>query len=393
MFKKVVSDKVDFTAPLLTELSNRIHANPEIRFEEHRAVAWISELLTGEGHEVVCPYMGLQTAFLAVADSKRPGPTVAILAEYDALPEIGHACGHNLIAASAVGAFLGVAAALATDCGLSGRVLIMGTPAEEGGGGKLDLIKAGAFKGIDAAMMFHPSSKTVVQETSLAINEVTVEFFGKAAHASGSPHLGINALDAVIQTFNGINALRQHIRDGSRIHGIITDGGAQPNIVPEHAAAEFYVRSSSDSYKDSLVEKLRNCAQGAALATGARLQFTINSCGYRAMVPNKAIGAIFAEHLESLGEKVGPPTGRLGSTDMGDVSQEVPSIHPYIAICGEDVAGHSREFLEASRSPRGVEVMLEAAKAMGMTAAAILANPAISVAAWEEFRAALASGV
>jgi amidohydrolase len=250
------------------------------------------------------------------------------------------------------------------------------------------MVDAGLFNGVDAAMMFHPSSHTVVDQKSLAITEVMIEFTGKASHAAGSPEKGINALDAVIQTFNGINALRQHIKDGARIHGIITDGGEKPNIVPEHAAANFYVRALENDYRDELLEKLKNCAEGAALATGASLEFKIVGHAYKAMKPNRVIGDAFVRNLETLGEPLNPPPpdAGMGSTDMGDVSQVVPSIHAYIQICDENVAGHSREFAEASISQRGLDVMLIAAKAMAMTAIDILTNPELARKMWEEFR-------
>jgi len=250
------------------------------------------------------------------------------------------------------------------------------------------MVEAGLFDGVDAAMMFHPAAHTVVDLGSLAISEVEIEFHGKASHASGSPEKGINALDAVIQTFNGINALRQHIKDGARIHGIITDGGEKPNIVPEHAAANFYVRALENDYRDELLEKLRNCAEGAAIATGAKLEFKIVGHAYKAMKPNRAIGDAFVRNLEALGEPLNPPPpdAGMGSTDMGDVSQVVPSIHAYIKICDENVAGHSREFAEAAISQRGLDVMLIAASAMAMTAIDILTDPDLSKRMWEEFR-------
>ncbi|MCD6136778.1 amidohydrolase, partial [Candidatus Bipolaricaulota bacterium] len=272
---------------------------------------------------------------------------------------------------------------------LPGELVFLGTPAEEGGGGKVIMVDAGLFNGVDAAMMFHPSSRTVVDRKSLAITEVMIEFTGKASHAAGSPEKGINALDAVIQTFNGINALRQHIKDGARIHGIITDGGEKPNIVPEHAAANFYVRALENDYRDELLEKLKNCAEGAALATGATLEFKIVGHAYKAMKPNRVIGDAFVRNLETLGEPLNspPPDAGMGSTDMGDVSQVVPSIHAYIKICDENVAGHSREFAQAAISQRGLDVMLIAAKAMAMTAIDILTDPDLVKRMWEEFRA------
>ncbi len=377
---------VDGIADQLIAMSRDIYEHPELKFEEFRASKLLSDKLKESGFATKLGVAGLDTAIQADHPAVSDGPTVAIISEYDALPGIGHACGHNLIATAGLGAAL-AAGAIKDD--LPGKLVFFGTPGEEGGGGKVIMVDAGLFKGVDAAMMFHPSSHTVVDRKSLAITEVMIEFTGKASHAAGSPEKGINALDAVIQTFNGINALRQHIKDGARIHGIITDGGAKPNIVPEHAAANFYVRALENDYRDELLEKLRNCAEGAALATGASLEFKEVGHSYKAMKPNRAIGDAFVKNLEELGEPLNPPPpdAGMGSTDMGDVSQVVPSIHAYIQICDENVAGHSREFAEAAISQRGLDVMLIAAKAMAMTAIDVLTDPDLAKRMWEEFRA------
>jgi len=377
---------IDRLEPKLREVSREIYENPELKFEEFRASKLLAEELDGAGFEVKLGVAGLDTAISAEHPAKADGPTVAIIGEYDALPGLGHACGHNLIAAAGLGAALAVGAVKGE---LPGRLLFLGTPGEEGGGGKVIMVEAGLFDGVDAAMMFHPADHTVVDWGSLAISEVEIEFFGKAAHASGSPEKGVNALDAVIQTFNGMNALRQHIKDGVRIHGIITDGGAKPNIVPEHAAANFYVRAKENVYRDELLEKLRRCAEGAALASGARLEFKLVGHSYKAMKPNRVLGGAFVENLRSVGWELNPPEpdGGMGSTDMGDVSQVVPSIHAYLQICDEGIAGHSREFAQASISERGQGAMLAAAKALAMTAIDVLSDPEMRERMWEEFRA------
>jgi amidohydrolase len=251
------------------------------------------------------------------------------------------------------------------------------------------MIEAGLFDGVDVAMMFHPSPFTAVGHGSLAITEVRVEFRGVAAHASAWPERGVNALDAVIQTYNGLNALRQHIKDGARIHGIITHGGVKPNIVPDYAAAEFYVRAADTVYRDELLGKLRRCAEGAALATGATLEWKTVSVPYKAMRLNATLDAAFVRNLERLGWHLDAPRGGsfpYGSTDMGDVSQVVPSLHPYVAICDESVAGHSGPFAEASRSERGHAAMVAAAKSMAMTAVDAFLSPDLVRDAWAEFR-------
>lgn len=364
-WKEKICSYVDKIRPQIVALSKDIHAAPELKFEEHKASRWLADALTTEGFHVELGAAGLDTALIATHPEISDGPTIAILGEYDALPELGHACGHNLIAGASLGACLALGKVKAD---LPGKLIFFGTPAEEGGGGKVIMVQAGLFDDIDAAMIFHPSNRTMVTRGSLAITEVEIAFTGRPAHASGSPEKGINALDAVIQTFNGINALRQHIKDGSRIHGIITNGGSKPNIVPEHAAALFYVRAQETGYRDELLEKLHSCAQGAALATGAELSLSKIGHEYKAMKENHTFAAAFKKNLEMLGIEVGPPSGGLGSTDMGDVSHIVPAIHPYIAICSEEIVGHSHEFAEAAGSERGYDVMISAAKALAMTA-------------------------
>jgi amidohydrolase len=380
-----VSEAVDRMEERLRDVGKDIFDHPEVKFEEVRASKRLADELEEAGFEVELGVAGMETAIRAVHPAASDGPTVAILGEYDALPEIGHACGHNLIAAGGLGAALAVGSIKAE---LPGRLLFLGTPAEEGGGGKVLMVNAGLFEGVDAAIMFHPSTNTTIGRGSLAITEVKIEFHGKPSHASGSPEKGINALDAVIQTFNGINAMRQHIKDGARIHGIISNGGAKPNIVPEYASAEFYVRAQENEYRDELLEKLRRCAEGAALATGARLEFSRVGHEYKAMKPNKLLGERFLKHLEANGIPYNPPKEKsMGSTDMGDVSQAVPGIHPYVQICEDDVAGHSREFAEASGSERGYVGMLAAAKSMAMTAVDVLTEDGFFERIWEEFNA------
>ncbi len=383
VWKEQACGQVDRLAKRLIAVSQEIYDHPELKFEERRASRLLAEELRAGGFLVELGIGNLETAIRASHPEVKSGPTVALLAEYDALPEIGHACGHNLIAAASLGTSLALGEIKAE---LPGRLLFLGTPAEEGGGGKVTLIEAGLFKGVDAAMIFHPASYTVADRGSLAITEVVIEFTGRPAHAAASPEKGINALDAVIQTFNGLSALRQHIKDGARIHGVITDGGAKPNIVPEHAAACFYVRAAESEYRDELLAKLRRCAEGAALSTGARLSFQTVGHAYKAMRPNHTLAAAFVANLEALGESLHTPKERgLGSTDMGDVSQVVPAIHPYIAICGEEIASHSREFAAAAASPRGQAAMLLAAKALAMTAVDLFTAPALVRRMKQEF--------
>ncbi len=366
---------IDAVAPAVWDLALKIHGHPEVGYEERQAATWLAEALERGGYRVERGVGGLPTAFRAVHPAARPGPRVALLAEYDALPELGHACGHNLIAAIAIGAALGLAPHKKD---LPGALVVIGTPAEEGGGGKITLIEAGLFRDVDAAMMVHPADQTLVDRGSLAITEVEVAFHGVSAHASSEPDKGVNALDAVIQTFIGLNALRQHIRDGARVHGIITHGGLKPNIVPEYAAARFYVRAAENGYRDELVDKLRRCAEGAALATGARLEFKLVGHAYKAIRPNPTLARRFAHHIAALGFPVEEPKGGLGSTDMGDVSWEVPAIHPYIRIGPGVIPGHSRAFCEAARAEPARTAMVAAAKALAAVCLDLWTDPAIA---------------
>src|SRR3954453_5688682 len=279
--------------PQLLASSHDIHANPELAFREHRASARLADELEQGGFTVERGAGGLPTAFRASLSYGQPGPTIAILAEYDALPGIGHACGHNVIATSALGAGLAVAR---SGVEFEGTLLVIGTPAEEGGGGKILLAEAGVFDDVDVAYMLHPSQTNMVKRGSLANSRVEIIFHGRAAHAAGAPDLGINALEAVIQTFVGVNARRLHMRDDARVHGIITDGGKAVNIIPDRAAARFSVRASDRAYQRRLIGMVRQAAEAGALATGATLEWT-ETRGYSNMIANSVVADVFAEHL------------------------------------------------------------------------------------------------
>ena len=377
-----LDDGVDRLRDELTALSLRIHAHPELRFEEHKAAAWIAELLEAHGHAVERPLGGLATAFRARAGA---GPArVAILAEYDALPEIGHACGHNLIASGAVGAWLALAPLAAE---LGGAVDLVGTPAEEGGGGKIILLREGVFDGVDAAMMFHPFDRDLVAHPALASVWITMSFRGRPAHAAAAPHDGASALTACLQTFSLIDSQRVHFRDGVRVHGYVTNGGQAVNIIPETAACEFSVRARDGKELERVKAIVERCARGAALACGVEVELHVRQ-GYRDMVNNMALARAFGRHLGALGrtgvekdERVG-----AGSTDMGDISHAVPAIHPWLAICDADeTLCHQHAFARAAASPRGIDTMLAAARAMARTAAEYLADPALRATVRAEF--------
>jgi amidohydrolase len=372
--KQRVVEEVDSLRDELIRMADTIHDHPEVAFQEHRSAGLLADLLASHGFAVERGQAGLDTAFVATFRGKVEGPAIAFLAEYDALPGLGHACGHNLIGTSAVGAGL---AAKTVVPELGGAIQVIGTPAEEGGGGKAYLVDAGVFDGVDAAMMVHPSTRNLTRRTSLTSYKVGIEFFGKPAHAAAKPDEGVNALEALILTYNGINALRQHVRPDARIHGVITHGGEAPNIVPEYAAARFYVRAADKVYTTEVLEKVRACAEGAATATGATLKFEEYSPRYDTMLPNPVLAGLAEANLSALGIEVSPPEvdERMGSSDMGNVSQVVPALHPYIAIGPEEMGGHTQEFAEASRSPAGHEGMINAAKLLAMTAVDLLGQP------------------
>jgi amidohydrolase len=380
--KLKVKDSVESQRQQLIQLSLNIHDNPELGFKEEKASACLTSYLEDSGFHVERGIAGLATAFRATYG--QGSPRFALLAEYDALPKIGHGCGHNIIAASAVGA--AVASKSIIDR-LGGSVVVLGTPAEEVFGGKIDMVKAGIFQEINVAMLVHPNTRNMPTEEALACGSLEVEFFGRPAHAASQPHKGINALDAMILAFTSINSLRQHIRGDARIHGIITDGGEAPNIVPAHSAAVFLVRALDNDYLAELKDKVLNCFTGASVASGARLEYRWKDRTYAPMKSNMTLAGLFKQNLESLGRQVEAfdPHFGLGSTDMGNVSQVVPSIHPTIAIAPPEVLIHTPEFAAAAASQAGHEGLMDAAKAMAMTVVDILGQPGILDKIKQEF--------
>ncbi len=380
--KADVKDRVELHRHQLVQLSLNIHDNPELGFEEEKASAWLTSHLEDNGFNVEQGIANLATAFRATYGQGRP--RIALLAEYDALPKIGHGCGHNIIAASAVGA--AVASKPIIDQ-LGGSVVVLGTPGEEIFGGKIDIVKAGAFKEIDVAMIVHPNTLNMVTVQTLACIPLEVEFFGRPAHAAAQPYEGINALDAMVLAFTSINSLRQHIKAEARIHGIITDGGEAPNIVPAHSAASFLIRALDDDYLAELKDKVLNCFEGASVASGARLEYKWRDRAYAPMKNNATLAGLFKQNLESLERRVEAydPRFGFGSTDMGNVSQVIPSIHPTVAIAPSDVSIHTQEFALAAVSEAGHEGLMDAAKAMSMTVVDIL-QPEMLDGIRQEFR-------
>src|SRR2546427_6301078 len=385
--KDAIASAIDRLGDDLEKLSRRIHDNPELCYEEVKAAAWLTDFLAGQGFKVERALAAIETAFRATIEMGE-GPTVAILCEYDALPAIGHACGHNAIATAGAGA--GARLAAVRDKLPKGRIHVIGTPAEEGGGGKVKLIQAGVFTDVDAAMMVHGFDQWVGHMDLLGIVRVGFEFTGKAAHASADPWEGVNALDGAVQTYNNVSMLRQQVRPDARIHGIITHGGAAPHIIPAFAAAPFYVPSLNLASMSELQKRALACAEGAAKATGCTLKVIAHKdTVYEPMKRNATLLEAFRANLSTFGVSESPELkDRLGSSDIGNVSQVIPAIQPMVKIAPDGTPIHSRAFEAAAKSSLAREGMLTAAKAMALTTLDLLADPSLVSKAQAEFRAA-----
>lgn len=368
----------------LLALSARIHAHPELRFEEHQASGWLADYLESIGFQVERRAYGLETAFAARLGSGEP--RVAVLCEYDALPGIGHACGHNVIGAAGAGAGVGLAAVIGE---LGGSVVVLGTPAEEGGGGKVLMGQAGAFDGLAAAMMVHPAGMDLTAMDVLAVSSLEVVYEGRAAHAAAFPHEGRNALDALVTAYSAVAQLRQHIRPTERVHGIITDGGRAPNIVPARAAGTFMVRSPDAEGLVRLKARVEACFRAGAEATGCQVELHPHGVDYGEMWSNDTLTTAFERNAGQLGRRLVVPREASapvsGSTDMGNVSQWVPSIHPMLAVSPPDVPLHSVEFARWAASASGDRAVLDGAKALAMTAIDVLGDAGLRAAARAAF--------
>ena len=394
---ETTAQAIEAARPELVEVALDIHAHPELNYQEQYAAELLSGTLERHGFQIERGVGGVETAFTAtLPGGGGDGPTVAILAEYDALPEIGHGCGHNLIAMAAIGAGLGLQANLEN---LPGKVMVIGTPAEEGGGGKIRMLDAGVFEGVDAVLSSHPSSNRTVIPTdipmgeswSLAMVGYRYIFHGKAAHAAAMPHEGINALNGVIHLFGGIDSLRQHLKEDVRIHGIITDGGKAPNVVPEYAAANFMLRCRDRDYlSDVVVGRVLQAAEGAAAMTGCRLEVEEYYPFYENVRPNSVIAGLLLNNAGVAGLPLDQPLpGRQGSaasTDFGNVSQALPSYELRYAVSEEPVASHSREMTETAISEYALNAAINVAKAMTLTACDLLLDPKLLSAAHAEFK-------
>lgn len=384
--KEAIKKNVEGNKGLYLSASHQIHATPEIGNEEFFASGLLSGILEKEGFEVERAVAGHETAFLARKKSDKPGPSIAFLAEYDALPGLGHGCGHNIIGTTSVAAAIALSKVIDET---GGEAVVFGTPAEEGGpngSAKGSFVKHGLLEGIDAALMVHPSNHTRLTSSSLAVDPLDFEFIGKPAHAAASPEEGINALDAVIQLFNGINALRQQLKDDVRIHGIITHGGDAPNIIPEYAKARFFIRATTRTSLNEVTRKVKAVAEGAALATGAKLNVIAFQNEVDNLLLNKTYDQVFKEVIEDLGETVveGDRDG-IGSTDAGNISQVVPTIHPYIKIGADDLVAHTVPFREAAASVKGDEALITGAKGLALTAFQLVTDPELLKSIKQEF--------
>ncbi len=374
-------------ADLLT-LSHALHADPEEGFDEHRSVQRIVGLLGQHGHDPEVGLAGLPTAFRVTSGSS--GPHVAVLAEYDALPGIGHGCGHNIICAGSVGGFL--ASAGATER-LGGRISLVGTPAEEGGGGKETLARHGVFDDVDAVVMVHPFSHDIATHPFLGRRQVEIVFHGVAAHASAQPFMGRNALDAAVAAYQGIAALRQHLPSTDRVHGIFTDGGKRPNVVPDRAALQFYLRSGEPAPLKDLAQRVEAVARGAAEMTGCGVELVWDEQpAYLPIRHNEALAARWATHQATRDRTALPrgvvPESLTGSTDLGNLSFRVPAIHPMIGLDGDGLSLHTVEFADAAGSVSGDRAVEDAAFGLAMTTVDYLADATLREAVHAEFDAA-----
>ena len=383
--KARVAAAVEAASTEIIDLSHRIHANPEPAFEERQASTWVAEALRARDFEVQHPAGSLDTAIRAVYRGRRgdDGPRIGILAEYDALPGLGHGCGHNTMAASGFGA--AIALASVADA-LPGEIVFLGTPAEERGSGKQIMINDGLFAGLDAALLYHPCDRSHVESHPLASEDVEVVYSGLQAHAASDPWRGKNALDAMILLFGSVGLWRQQLRPTSRVHGIIREGGTAANIIPDRASAWFMLRSDDLAYYDEMKARFSAMAEAAALATDTTVQVTYSG-GAMTMRNNRVLVELFRANMAAYGIEDMGDDPNAGSTDMANVSWVCPAIHPDLAICDEGVPGHSIAFRDAAATPRADETTLLAATLVAQTAVDLFLDPAFVEAAWAEFRA------
>lgn len=373
-WKEKVESIIKQLRPELQELSEYIYANPEMGHEEFLSSKAHVELLRQHGFEVEYPYLGIGTAFRAVYKGKTAGPTIAYLSEYDALPGIGHGCGHNLLGATDTGA--GIALSKLVD-EAGGTVIVLGTPAEETNGDKVTMSDAGTFDDVDVAFCTHPSDGYYASGTSMAMEAIEFRFYGQTSHAAASPYEGNNALDACINFFNNVSSLRQQIHPSARVHGVIKEGGEAANVIPDYTRAEFYVRAMDMPYLNELREKVIRCAEAGALAADCRMEWGHYEAAYKNLITNETLSSLYNENMKSLGiDMITEERDSMGSMDMGNVSQVVPAINPYFEITnGKSVSGHTTEFRECTLTEEAYKAMDKTIAGLTYTALDLIGNP------------------
>ena len=372
--KNKIKDTIEkYLDNVFKNIGTVLYETPEISEHEHNSCKLVADFFESEGFHVERKFCEIETAFKATYKGKKNGEKIAFLCEYDALPEIGHGCGHNLISSMSILASIGLKSIIDE---IGGEIHVFGTPAEETNGAKVKMTDLKVFQDMSIAMITHPSNQTVSSGSSLALCPIQFEFFGQTAHAAKEPEKGINALEAVISTYTSINALRQYLPDDVRIHGVIDNGGIVANIIPDYASCKFYARASKKKYLETVIEKMKNCARAASLSVGARLEFNNYELSYDDMLTNKTLSNIFDSNLLEIGEPfIIPVQESTGSIDMGNVSYQVPSIHPWINIGSGDIPIHSKEFAECTQSENAKRAIMRASTAMAFTAHDVLTNP------------------
>lgn len=374
-FKNAINEYIDINSDLFLSISHKIHETPELGNKEFFASDLLCGILENEKFTIERKIAGHDTAFIAEKKSNKEGPSIVFLAEYDSLPGLGHACGHNIIGTCSVAAAIALGKVIDE---VGGTIYVYGTPAEEGGengSAKGSFVKHNLFQGIDAALMIHPSNDNSLSSESLAVDPIDFEFIGKPAHAAACPEEGINALDALILFFNGINALRQHVTRDVRIHGIITHGGDMPNIIPEYTKARFYIRAATREGRDEVTKKIKAIAEGSAIATGCKWNAIAFQNPVDNFIVNKEFDLLFKEQAEEAGIFIDHKIKtNFGSTDAGNVSHVVPTLHAYIKIGPSSLIGHTKEFCEAAKSQEADEALIKAAKSLAYTAYTLLTD-------------------
>ncbi|MGP4107546.1 M20 family metallopeptidase [Virgibacillus sp. L01] len=370
--KHLLSEEINKVEEQLWSMSDQLYSNPELGNEEFKSMKLLTDFLEENGFELETGIVNRPTAFKAVFKSQKPGPTIAYLAEYDALPGVGHGCGHNMIGTMGVGAGV-ILSKLVNQIG--GSIVVLGTPAEETNGAKVPMSQEGTFADIDAAMILHPADQSYESGESLAMDAIQFDYSGKSSHAAASPEKGINALDAVIQLFNGINALREHLPSDIRIHGIISEGGQAANVVPDKAVAQFYIRAKERSTLNGVVDKVKNIAHGSELMTGATLVISNYELSYDEMITNNALSQAFNKNLQLVdSQNLNPAKQGYGSIDMGNVSQVVPAIHPYIGLHEPELIAHTKEFADKTITKTGRQIISNGALSLAQTGYDILTD-------------------